>query len=175
MNVLRRSDGFTLIELVIVIVLLGIVSVTVASRWVGRQEYEVDTLSDQLVTRLRLIQLRNMNEPDISGATPDARCSWLRVDGYRFGSATTAGTAATCAPPPAIGSWDSLTMDRGNIVTGQSSVLLQLASGSSQFALHFDRLGRPLGSCQGGCQITISAGSDQRRVVIEAEGYIHAG
>ncbi len=167
--------GFTLIELVIVIVLLGIIAVTVIARWGGQQEYELVTLRDQLVTRLRLVQLRNMNEANVVGSAPDPRCSWLRIDDDRFASATTAGTVSSCPAPAPIATWDSATLTRGGLVTGQSGVRIRLPSGSSQFALHFDRLGRPLGACLNGCVVTLSLDSFQDTVRIEAEGYIHAG
>lgn len=54
----RRSEisGFTLVELVIAIALLGIISVTVSSRWFTVDAFHADSLRAQLVAQARLAQ-----------------------------------------------------------------------------------------------------------------------
>lgn len=54
------STGFTLIELIIVVVLLGIVSATALPRFMGKAGVEEVTVRDQLIAGLRLSQTRAM-------------------------------------------------------------------------------------------------------------------
>jgi len=55
--------GFTLIELVIVILLLGILATFAMPKLLGKGGFETQTLRDELLTRLRLVQTINMHEP----------------------------------------------------------------------------------------------------------------
>ena len=64
-----RNKGFTLIELVIVILLLRILAAFAVPKWLGKGGFETPhTLRDELVTRLRLVQTMNMHEGE--GAAP---------------------------------------------------------------------------------------------------------
>ena len=53
---MRVSRGFTLVELAIVIALLGIISVSVSTRWFSSNAFEADTLMEQLLSEARLAQ-----------------------------------------------------------------------------------------------------------------------
>ena len=48
-----------------------------------------------------------------------------------------------------------------------------IAAGQS-LQLRFDRQGRPLDSCQTGCQLVITGAGESLALAIDAEGYIHA-
>ena len=57
----RPSGGFTLVELVLVIVLIGVLSVTVAPRFFSSSGYDQVAVRDQLIQLLRQAQLQTMN------------------------------------------------------------------------------------------------------------------
>ena len=156
---MRKPDGFTLIELVVVILLLGILATFALPKWLGKGGFEVQTARDELVARLRLVQMHNMNEPA-------DRCSWWVGESSRFGHIT----VTPCSTPPAINSWSAAQNSRGRIVTLSRGLALAATAG---WSLRFDRMGRPLGACASGCQLSISDGGETARIQINAQGYVY--
>ncbi len=61
----KTNSGLTLIELLIVIVLLGILSVTALPRFIGKGGVEETTVRDQLIAVLRLSQTQAMQNTNI--------------------------------------------------------------------------------------------------------------
>lgn len=157
---MRKPDGFTLIELVVVILLLGILATFALPKWLGKGGFEVQTARDELVARLRLVQMHNMNEPA-------DRCSWWVGESSRFGHIS----MMPCSTPPAISSWNAAQISRGRIVTLSSGLTLASTAG---WSLRFDRMGRPLGTCASGCQLSINDGGETAKVQINAQGYVYA-
>lgn len=142
------QHGFTLIELIVVMVLLGILSITILPRFfsgAGTSEYQY---RDQALAVLRRVQIEAMQCTDVS---------FCGNSSLQLGS-TSLGTSADCrndASHLCIASRDAVT----------------LAANFSQ--LKFDALGRPLG-CDGAtpaCTLQIN-GSSQLQICIEHEGYI---
>ncbi|MGL5815555.1 MAG: pilus assembly FimT family protein [Aeromonas sp.] len=154
------QKGFTLIELVIVILLLGILATFAVPKWLGKGGFETHTLRDELVARLRLVQTMNMQEGG-------ARCTQLVVEQARFGHLTQLGS---CTARP-ISGWNQTEQLRGRVVTASSG--LSLPQGSFSFD---QRSGRPLSpsTCASGCNLVVSDGRESARLRIEPEGYIHA-
>jgi len=78
MKLIRSSGGFSLIELVAVIILMGILAVVVLPKFSSRQGFTEYALRDQLISAFRLAQQRAMY--DHSGS-----CYSLAIDALGFG------------------------------------------------------------------------------------------
>lgn len=91
----RFTQGFTLIELVIVIIVLGVLAATAIPKFSNRSGFEDYTVRDQLIARLRLVQLQGMNADPADGATKNA-CYWLVVKNDCFYNEHTPKSGGTC-------------------------------------------------------------------------------
>ncbi|MFB2855588.1 prepilin-type N-terminal cleavage/methylation domain-containing protein [Aeromonas allosaccharophila] len=157
------TKGFTLIELVLVILLLGILATFAVPKWLGKGGFETQTVRDELLTRLRLVQTVNMHEPA-------DRCTQLVVASPRFAHRT---YAACPASNDLSSGWTDNLRTRGRLVTPSADISISLDNNNS-FVLRFDQMGRPLGSsCATGCTLLVSDGRETSRIQIESEGFIH--
>ncbi len=128
-----HNQGFTLIELVIVILLLGILAAFAVPKLLGKGGFETQTLRDELLTRLRLVQTINMHEPA-------DRCTQLVVEASRFAHITLAATSSGCPAPGPMTDWSDNQRTRGRLVTPSAGMAVSLNNASS-FMLRFDQMG----------------------------------
>lgn len=147
----RTATGFTVVELVVTIVILGLLAAVVGPRFVGRDAFESRGFYDEAQLVVRYAQ-----KTAIAWRRPVFVCVTA--------TAVSAGTVSGCGTPvahPVTG--NPLT------TTAPSGVTLTPASFS------FDGGGRP----NPNAQVTIAfastiAGDSARQIVVEAEtGYVH--
>ncbi|NOI15711.1 type II secretion system protein [Vibrio hepatarius] len=152
----KSAQGFTLVELIVVILLLAIVSVYATSRMFGRDSVAAMVIQEQVISVVRQVQVNRMqsNLP-ISGAS---------------------NTNFTLSVQPScVGSQRacSLRSDaRSDWVSSQGGVAFSVNTGST---INFDLLGNPVGSAASGAVITIAAQAQSCQVEINSQGYVFSG
>jgi len=156
-----NKKGFTLIELIVLILVLGIMAATVAPKFIDAQGTEEITVQNQLVSMLRNIQLRRMQQ------TVQVQCFDVRVTEYKISMlATEAGNGPNCDTTDAS-SHTNTTLQ----LDSSGDVSFDVSGGDYTFS--FDGLGRPTGACASSCVITI-IGQSSRQVSINAQGFIES-
>lgn len=154
-----KVAGFSLIELIIVVLLIGVLTVTLLPRFVGKDGVSEFVARDQIVSLLQTVQIRAMQQT--SGG-----CHSLELS-----SSTLALQAINgCVAGPDSAFYFQSPSD--------SNVTLSLVSydGSSVLTssiLSFDANGRPVFPANEGYRVRISAGS-VLDICVESQGYIHA-
>ena len=156
-----KKQGFTLVELVIVIIVLGILTAVALPKLLGKSAFEDYTVKDQLIARLRLVQLQNMNADPGLSATNNA-CYWVVTKPACFYSEHTVRSAGLCATPSASVNCNDDGYNQYNIVTFSEKML------TTSF-YHFDQQGR---LTTGNNTVTL-LGDNNLSITIESEGYIH--
>lgn len=156
----QRQTGFTLVELIVVIILLGILSVYAAPRLFGVSGVAVYSVQDELLSSLRLTQIRAMNRA--------GQCNRWIMSATRAQQVSLEQDAGDCAS-----SLPSNTDDASAVaITSEPRVTLSISSDTGASYLDFDNMGRADQCENNGCTIEIT-GEDQTRICIETEGYIH--
>jgi MSHA pilin protein MshC len=151
-----RNRGFTLTELVMVIVLLGILATYAAPKMVGSKEFRLIQTSHDLMAAIRYAQGRAMSD---SGGDP------YQIALLANGFSVTQGAAAVPHPMSGAASY-----------SGESS-LWSGASLSPTTTITFDSRGRP--SCTPACDVsnltlTLSRGGVSRTIIVERyTGYVY--
>lgn len=175
---MKTSYGFTLIELIIVVILLGIISVTALPRFMGKSGAEETTTQDQMISVLRRMQNQAMQQ------TSAVFCHQLLLTQTQLGApninpcdAVPANTQLTTAANPDSGLQFRLDANSGIVLRVFNHT--NAASGTAQtlpFLFRFNSLGQAVDNSrarfQNGLQIQI-AGAVTYSVCIESEGYIH--
>ena len=139
---LRLMQGFTMVELVIVIVLLGILSVTVLPRLSGSNEFRIVQLRDEVAAALRFAQKTavshrrnvcisvagNVLALQIADAHPANGCNQtLSIPG---GAATVSVPGVSLSVTPA-----ALVIQPSGQVTGNNSQKYEFSIGGGEYKL----------------------------------------
>ena len=160
-TLINKHQGFTLIEMVMVIIIIGILSVVALPKFFDASGFEEYAYRAESISALRAIQLRAMQNTDASvchqvlitakilGEPDKSRCE--------FGDA-----------PVFSDEWLDDADDNTSVVINQASVSYTVGSDGQYF--EFDSLGRP--DCL--CTVNILISGETNLVIrIESEGYIH--
>ena len=159
MKIRRFALGFTLMELILVIVLLSIVALSASSSFIGKGSFSAYALQDQAISVIRQVQLNRM-QSNIDGTDDNFR---LQVSGACIGS------VAACA------STDDERDSRSDFVIDDSAQFSLSAGVTSP--IDFDLLGNPLNSANSGLVILIQDknGDSRCEVEINGQGYVSKG
>ncbi|MEW6989177.1 type II secretion system protein [Colwelliaceae bacterium 6441] len=169
-GVRKYAQGFTLIELIVTIIILGIMAATIAPRFFTSNGFEEYAYRTEVVATLRAVQLRAMQQTD------STQCHKVKTsaDGKIFGLLATDNSSDNCDE----GQWFDEVNGKYDLSKEDGSTSVQVDSehsvsfGGNDFS--FDQMGRPdLISCGSPCIVTIN-GAENLTIKIEAEGYIHA-
>jgi len=145
------NQGFTLIELIIVIIILGILSVTVAPKFFTAKGFSAYGYRTDVIAKLRLIQIKAMQQTQAD----NNECHRVLLTTKKLSTPDGCASSEDSATKVQIADQDNITFSSN--ITGNS--------------FSFDSMGRP--SCAAACKITIN-GEQTISVQIESEGYIHA-
>ena len=161
-SALKNNSGFTLIELIIVIIILGILSVTVIPKLFSSKGFSEYAYRTDVIAKLRLIQTKAMQQTtEPLPPSIDKRCHQVLISTKKLGAPDNCG-----ASPSFASDWKNsatkLQIDSNDNVSFSSNI--------TDNNFFFDSMGRP--SCNS-CEITIS-GEQSLVVKVEPEGYIHA-
>ncbi len=169
-NLLRvsKSSGFTLIELIVVIIMIAIMAATIVPKLLSSKGFEEYTYRDELITKLRAIQLRTMQQ------TNSSTCREVKVDV----SEGIIGLLKTGVSPEPICIADDYAGESTTVtINGNHDVSFSISEGLSSFS--FSSLGRPeavgCGDALTPCEITLTmVGENSVAIKINLEGYIYA-
>lgn len=178
--------GFTLVELVIVVVLLSVLAATVAPRLSDSGGVDETTVQQQAISLLRRMQIQAMQQTNIPAADAAADsllCHQLILSSTQLGAPTTnpcalnnittaisAGSSNNSSLQLELGSSSGITFSLYNTSASTGGAQLSLP-----YLFKFDSQGRPAfvrGAAFTGLRLEI-AGVIRYKVCIEPEGYIH--
>jgi MSHA pilin protein MshC len=146
-----RRRGFTLVELIVAIILVGLLAAVAAPRFLSKSAFESRGFFDQAQATVRYAQKL---------AVAQRRSIFVCVSASVISVSATSGCPTTLLDPSGTGAQLKATAPAGVSLSGTAGV-------------NFDGLGKP----NAGATITITStvpNDPARRVVIEAEtGYVH--
>ncbi len=155
------SKGFTLVELITVMVLVGILSVYAAPRlFASRSNFSAQAAQEQAIAIIRQVQLGRMQSNIDPAVTTLSTEYQLAITANCLGSVAGCNLRDDNRSNHLLLSPDSATPDD-----------VQLTFAPLQ-TVNFDLLGAPVG---GRVQINISSATETVLICINSEGYVHRG
>ncbi|HAS6400606.1 TPA: prepilin-type N-terminal cleavage/methylation domain-containing protein [Vibrio vulnificus] len=156
----RAQAGFTLVELIVVILLISIVSAYAASRYIGTGSFSAYAAQEQAISIIRQLQVYRMQSNTTNSANPNFE---LTASGGCLGSS--AGCTAASTPQAAESRSDVMRLDGVSVSSTISPI-------------RFDLRGNPLqtnGSALNSVTITFTASGESASVCINSQGYVSSG
>lgn len=157
---MQNQTGFTLVELVVVILIGGILAVTVLPKFFSVEDENLQGQRDQLLALTHQLQLQSMQDT----ANLTTTCPTLVITN------TAAGFAENNACNAAAG-FDQDAENPQQIIW-QADAAISSDAGLP-LLLRFDSWGRPQGACINGCDIRLIQNGIQQRICVDRSGYIH--
>lgn len=149
MKLSRTQSGFTLIELIVVLVIIGVLAVSLVPRFFSDDGVKEYLYRDQALNILRRVQMQSMQCTDCGPAVVNVITKQLYVG------------SASCQN------------DASHLCISSRDVAIKLKPINFNQEIKFDGNGKPLDSCAGGqCEIRVQ-GAVILAICIESEGYIH--
>ncbi|EGQ7966801.1 type II secretion system protein [Vibrio vulnificus] len=156
----QTLKGFTLIELIVVILLISIVSAYAASRYIGTGSFSAYAAQEQAISIIRQLQVYRMQ----SNTTGTYNLSFqLTASGGCLGS--TVGCDVATTPQAAQSRSDVMRLEGVSVSSTMSPI-------------RFDLRGNPLqtdGSALNSVTITFTASGESASVCINSQGYVSGG
>ncbi len=166
----HSKQGFTLIELVVVIIVLGVLAAVAMPKFAQRASFEDYAVRDQLIARLRLVQLQGMNADPSENASDNA-CYWLVINKDDcFYHEQRPKTAGSCEDPSATSVCDDDSYNQYNSVSFPTG-MLNVAN--YRFGINKGLLLNNAGNAIEGETLIDINGDNDLTIVIEAQGFIH--
>ncbi|MDB2374636.1 type II secretion system GspH family protein [Psychrosphaera haliotis] len=167
-----HTRGFTLIELIVVILLIAVLGVTALPKLQGTSDYTLTSQRDQLISLLRTVQMRAMQNTQKETNT----CHRIIFQSDKIGLNAQNTSGAN------IGGCGSGLINVSNNQTSDFLIIEDLSpytatnrQGSPITEMNFDSWGQTelkVGNCaKPGCKITLDTGY---AVCINGQGYINA-
>lgn len=162
-----HNKGFSLIELIVVIIMISILAVSVAPKFDGTDSYEAHTHRAHLISALRLTQQRAMQQTD----NTTGYCHDLTFDDAQARYGIPNRIDCTPTSPTFPSGWSP---DATGYIATDRDISFNVDGASNPQVIGFDWMGRPTGLCASGCVINIVHATNQSlKINIESEGYIH--
>jgi len=167
----RSTIGFTIIELIVTLMMVSIMAATVLPRFLTSKGVEEYTYRDELVTKLRSIQLRIMQQ------TGNSTCRTIAVKSNKqIGLlATTVNTTDNECETTLAGNTELEIEHTSVTISNDHAVTFSVSENLPSFS--FSQLGRPTGCLViSPCEITFTisgTGTSSLTVKINQEGYIY--
>lgn len=165
---MTRPRGFTLVELVVTMIVVGVLAVVVLPRFALLGGFDAVGFADQLKANLRFAQKTAIAERRLVAISFSTSSALICSRSY-------VGTPVCATPPAGCVGWTAVDFPGGAFKPGGSSTGVASASGN---AFCFDAVGRPyvpVGALAAAAQIEVSdGGTAMSGFSIEPEtGYVH--